>query len=271
MEGMGAGVEVEGNSMEQHMSLGANESNKQFHIALSPEHAGEYAILPGDPGRVEEIARRLKKPVFVSENREYKTYVGELAGKRVCVTSTGIGGPSAAIAIEELVKCGVHTFIRIGTCGGMQPYVLPGDIVIATAAIRAEGTSREYLPDGYPACADPDVIAALRNYAEKSGQRCHAGIVHSKDSFYGQTEPDTMPTAERLKECWEMYIRAGCLASEMEAAALFSVGQVRRVRVGAVLTVIWNPELQKTGADRTEHHSNDSAISCALGAIEMLM
>ena len=250
--------------------LGANENNKQYHIALSPGQAGEYAILPGDPGRVEEIAGWLKNPVFVAENREYKTYSGELGGKRVCVTSTGIGGASAAIAIEELIKCGVHTFIRIGTCGGMQPDVLPGDIIIASAAIRAEGTSREYLPDGYPTCADPDVIAALRRAAATSGLRCHTGIVHSKDAFYGQTEPDTMPTAERLKENWEMYIRSGCLASEMEAAALFSVGQVRRVRVGAVLTVIWNPELQKTGAEQKEYHSNDRAISCAVGAIEML-
>jgi len=253
------------------MTLGANENNKQYHIALSPGQAGEYAIIPGDPGRVEEIARRLKNPVFIAENREYKTYVGQLEGTDVCVTSTGIGGASAAIAIEELIKCGVHTFIRIGTCGGMQPDVLPGDIIIATAAIRAEGTSREYLPGGYPACADPDVIAALRRTAATAGLRCHAGIVHSKDSFYGQTEPDTMPTAGRLKEKWDMYIRSGCLASEMEAAALFSVGQVRRVKVGAVLTVIWNPELQKTGAEQTEYHSNDRAISCAIGAIETLI
>jgi len=253
------------------MQLGANENNKQYHIAVSPGQVGEYAILPGDPGRVEEIARRLKKPVFVAENREYKTYSGELAGKRICVTSTGIGGASAAIAIEELVKCGVNTFVRVGTCGGMQPDVLPGDVVIATAAIRAEGTSREYLPEGYPACADFDIISALRNAAVEAGLRHHVGIVHSKDSFYGQTEPDAMPTAERLKENWNMYIRSGCLASEMEAASLFSIGQIRRVRVGAVLTVIWNPELQKTGANQAEYHSNDRAITCAMNAIEMLI
>ena len=253
------------------MQLGANENNKQYHIALSPGQTGEYAILPGDPGRVEEIARRLKKPVFIAEKREYKTYTGELAGKRICVTSTGIGGASAAIAIEELIKCGVHTFIRVGTCGGMQPDVLPGDIIIATASIRAEGTSREYLPKGYPACADIDVTTALRRAAAEAGLRHHTGVVHSKDSFYGQTEPDTMPTSARLKENWEMYIRSGCLASEMETASLFSVGQTRRVRVGAVLTVIWNPELQKTGVNQTEFHSNDRAITCAINAIEILI
>ena len=253
------------------MLLGSSSGNKQFHIALSPGDVGEYAILPGDPGRVEEIAAQLKNPVFVAENREYRTYAGELAGGRVCVTSTGIGGASAAIAIEELVKCGVHTFIRVGTCGGMQPCVLPGDVVIASAAIRAEGTSAEYLPRGYPACADFEVTSALRLAAEKAGLRYHTGVIHSKDSFYGQTEPDSMPTAARLKEHWNMYIRCGCLASEMEAAALFSVGLVRRVRVGAVLTAIWNPELHKAGTEQSEYNSNDRAISCAIGAVKELM
>ena len=257
--------------MSQNMALGANEKNKQYHIDISPGQVGEYAILPGDPGRVEEIARRLSDPVFIAEKREYKTYAGGLAGKRVCVTSTGIGGASAAIAIEELIKCGVHTFIRVGTCGGMQPDVLPGDLVIAAAAIRAEGTSNEYLPNGYPACADINVISALQNSAARSGLRYHTGVIHSKDSFYGQTESDSMPVAEHLKASWQSYIRSGCLASEMEAAALFSVGLVRRVRVGCVLTVIWNPELHKAGVSQTQHLDNERAITCALGAIEALV
>ena len=257
--------------MTRRMALGANEKNKQYHIALSPDQAGAYAILPGDPGRVEEIAGELDNPVFVAENREYKTYAGTLAGRRVCVTSTGIGGASAAVAIEELVKCGAHTFIRVGTCGGMQRDVLPGDVIIASAAVRAEGTSDEYLPAGYPACADFTVTDALRRAAGASGLRCHTGVVHSKSSFYGQTEPDSMPTAEFLKTRWDTFIRAGCLASEMEAAALFSVGLVRRVRVGAVLTVIWNPELHKTGDALPEYMSSDRAIKCAIGAIKLLI
>ena len=257
--------------MSQNMALGANEKNKQYHIGLTPGQVGEYALLPGDPGRVEEIARRLNNPVFVEEKREFKTYAGGLAGKRVCVTSTGMGGASAAIAIEELVKCGVHTFIRVGTCGGMQPDVLPGDVVIATAAIRAEGTSKEYLPDGYPACADIGVTAALQHSAKLAGLKFHTGVVHSKDSFYGQTEPDSMPISDTLMERWYTYVRAGCLASEMEASALFSVGMVRRVRVGAVLTVIWNPELNKTGVSQLQYLDNERAITCALGALEMLI
>ena len=257
--------------MSHKMNLGANESNIQYHIGVSPGQVGEYVILPGDPGRVEEIAGHLKNPQLIAENREYKTYTGELAGVRVSVTSTGIGGPSAAIAIEELIKCGARTFIRVGTCGGMQPDVMPGDVIITSAAIRAEGTSGEYLPPGYPACADHEVTTALQHAAIDANLRYHIGIVHSKDSFYGQTEPDTMPTAELLKDSWNMYIRSGCLASEMEAAALFSVGQIRRVRVGAVMTVIWNPELQKAGANQTEYRSNDRAITCAIGAIEKLL
>jgi len=253
------------------MALGANETGKQYHIDIEPGQVGEYAILPGDPGRVEEIARRLNNPVFIAEKREYKTYAGGLAGKRVCVTSTGIGGPSAAIAIEELIKCGVHTFIRVGTCGGMQPNIQPGDIVIAAAAIRAEGTSDAYLPKGYPACADISVINALKQSAAQAGLRSHTGIVHSKDSFYGQTEPNSMPTGERLKDEWRTYILSGCLASEMETAALYSVGLVRRVRVGCVLTVIWNPELHKAGVSQTQYLGNERAITCALGAIENLI
>ena len=253
--------------MSTNMLLGADRAGKQYHIALTPEQVGGYAILPGDPGRAEEIAKRLDNPVFVAEKREFRTFAGEISGKRVCVTSTGIGGASAAIAIEELVKCGTHTFIRVGTCGGMQPDVLPGDVVIAAAAVRAEGASYEYLPQGYPAAGHFDVTSALREAALSEGLRHHVGIVHSKDSFYGQTEPDSMPISSALKDAWEAYVRAGCLASEMEVAALYSVGLTRRVRVGAVLTVLWNPELHKAGVSQVQHFSNDRAITCAIRAI----
>ncbi|MCL2409664.1 MAG: nucleoside phosphorylase [Oscillospiraceae bacterium] len=255
--------------MTQQMALGSDD-NRQYHIALSPGDC-EYAILPGDPGRVEEIAGYLENPEFVTEKREYKTYRGTIAGKSVYVTSTGIGGPSAAIALEELYKCGVRTFIRVGTCGGMQSDVMPGNIVIASSAIRAEGTSGEYLPPGYPAAASFTVTSALESAARQLGLTYHVGVVHSKDSFYGQTEPDSMPIAPALKDRWSSYVRAGCLASEMEAAALFSVGLCRNARVGVVLTAVWNPERHKLGLEQTEYHGNDRAISCAVKAIELLM
>ena len=253
------------------MELGKSDIGRQYHIALAPDDAGQYAILPGDPGRVEEIAQSLQNPVFVAQKREYLTYAGELSGKRVCVTSTGIGGPSAAIALEELYKCGVRTFIRVGTCGAMQHDIMPGDVIIAGAAIRAEGTSAEYLPPGYPAYADFSVTDALRRAADELNFRHHVGVVHSKDSFYGQTEPESMPMPEFLQQRWQAYIRSGCLASEMEAAALFSVGQVRRAKVGAVLTAIWNPERHKAGLPQTQYHSNDRAIACAVRATELLI
>jgi len=256
--------------MSEHMALGANKQNRQYHIDLIPGQVGEYAILPGDPGRVDEIAQYLDNPQFAAQKREYRSFTGEVAGKKVCVMSTGIGGPSAAIAMEELVKCGVHTFIRVGTCGGMQPEVLPGDVVIAQAAIRAEGTSQEYLPPSYPAVADAVMIAALQESARAQNLKYHTGVVHSKDNFYGQTEPDTMPISETLKSNWNSYIAAGCLASEMETAALYAVGLVRRVRVGCVLTAVWNPELQKAGVEQTGWYSNERATLTAIGAIEKL-
>ena len=256
--------------MSTHMTLGQNTLQKQYHIAVTPDDGFEYAILPGDPGRVLEIANYLENPRFIAVNREYTTYGGTISGKKVCVTSTGIGGPSAAIAMEELVKCGVHTFIRVGTCGGMQDHVLPGDVIIASAAVRAEGTSGEYIPAGYPATADFHVTTALREAALLNNITHHIGTIHSKDSFYGQTEPDTMPLSASLKTKWSSYIASGCLASEMEAAALFSVGLVRRVRVGAVLTAIWNPELQKKGTAQTEYMGNERAIICTIDAIRRL-
>lgn len=248
-----------------------NNRDKQFHINLSKEQVGEYVILPGDPGRVEHIAQYLENPQFTAQNREYTTYTGTLEGVKVSVTSTGIGGPSAAIAIEELVKCGAHTFIRVGTCGGINLDVIGGDIIIPTAAIRGDGTSKEYLPPDYPAAANFEVVEALKQAAENNDLRHHIGVVQSKDSFYGELDPDSMPISGYLNERWDGYIKAGCLASEMEAATLMCVGLVRNVRVGAVLTAIWNLERPKKQLSNPEHYDNDRAIKCAVDAIKILI
>ena len=172
----------------------------QFHLKVSAENVGKYVLLPGDPGRVPEIAALLEDARPIASKREYTTYTGWLQGEKVSVVSTGIGGPSAAIAMEELIRCGAHTFLRVGTCGGMDLSVSGGDLIIATAAVRAEGTSQEYLPDGYPSAAHFDVVSALAQAAiplsrDEDGQRYHVGVVQSKDSFYGETHPDTMPVA----------------------------------------------------------------------------
>ena len=212
----------------------------QYHINLGEKDGAKYAILPGDPGRTQIIASYLENPEEIMYNREFRTFSGTLEGEKVLVVSTGIGGPSAAICVEELAKIGVDTFIRVGTCGGMQDKVLPGDVVIASGAIRMDGTSKEYMPIEFPAVADFRITAALDKAAEELGIRRHVGVVQAKDSFYGQHSPDTMGVSYELKQKWEAWIRGGCLASEMESATLFIVASLRRLRAGAVFHCVWN-------------------------------
>ena len=195
----------------------------QFHIRCKAGDVGRYCILPGDPGRCAAIAARFEKAEQVSQNREFTVYSGVLAGERVSVCSTGIGGPSAAIAMEELIAIGAHTFIRVGTCGGMALPVRAGDVIIATGAIRMEGTSREYAPIEFPAVPDFATTCALVDAARALGKPFHTGVVQCKDSFYGQHTPETMPVEPELLYKWEAWKRLGALASEMESAALFTV------------------------------------------------
>ncbi len=245
--------------------------DKQYHINLDSSHGAKYAIVPGDPKRVEEIAGYLDNPKFLTSKREYTSWIGKLDGEKVIVTSTGIGGPSAAIAIEELYKTGVRTFIRVGTCGGMQLEVVGGDIVIATGSIRSEGTTREYMPIEFPAVGDFQVVQALVQAAEKLGYRYHTGVVQSKDSFYGQHDPERMPVGYELLNRWDAWIKAGALASEMESATLFCVSSYLRARAGCVLNVLWNQERAKANLDNPHHKDNTRAITTAIEAIRILM
>lgn len=246
-------------------------SGKQYHTQVGPDDIGKYVILPGDPKRCAKIASYLEHPVLVADSREYTTYTGTLDGVRVSVTSTGIGGPSAAIAIEELSKCGAHTFIRVGTCGGMQEDVCGGDLVIANGAIRMEGTSREYAPIEYPAVPDFSVTNALAASARKLQVRYHVGVVQCKDSFFGQHEPEVMPVGYELQNKWEAWLRMGALASEMESAALFIAGSFLRVRVGSVFLVIANQERAKKGLPNEQVHDTSLAIQTAVEAIRGLI
>lgn len=246
-------------------------SGKQYHTGVGPGDIGEYVILPGDPKRCAKIAAHFDNPVLVADSREYVTYTGTLNGVKVSVTSTGIGGPSAAIAIDELAKCGAHTFIRVGTCGGMQEEVMGGDIVIATGAVRMEGTSREFAPIEYPAVADFNVTNALVSAAGKIGVRNHVGVVQCKDSFFGQHEPGIMPVSYELENKWQAWIRMGCLASEMESAALFIAGSFLKVRVGSCFLVVANQERAKKGLPDKQAHDTELAISVAVEAIRELI
>ena len=200
-----------------------SQDGTQYHIGLRDGDVGEYVILPGDPKRCAKIAEYFDNPKLIADKREFVTYTGYLNGKKVSVTSTGIGGASASIALEELVKVGAKTFIRVGTCGGIDINVKGGDIVIATGAIRMEGTSKEYAPIEFPAVANFDVTNALVQASEQMGFTNHVGVVQCKDSFYGQHNPEKMPVSYELLNKWDAWKRLGCLASEMESAALFVV------------------------------------------------
>jgi uridine phosphorylase len=187
------------------------------------------------------------------------------------VMSTGMGGPSTAIALEELCQMGIRNFIRVGTCGGIALPVTGGDVVVATGAVRMEGTTREYVPIEFPAVANLDLSNALVEAAKKLGLNWHAGIVQCKDSFYGQHDPDRMPAGYELKNKWEAWIKAGCLASEMESAVLFIVCQILGARAGCVLNVVWNQERQKKGLSNPHCHDTSAAISTAVEAIRILI
>ena len=251
--------------------MNERERERQFHIQCARGEVGAYCILPGDPGRCRAIAQWFDDPVHVCTNREYVTYTGKLLGERVSVVSTGIGGPSAAIAMEELANLGVHTFVRVGTCGGIELSVQSGDVVVATGAVRMEGTSREYAPIEWPAVPDFRVTQALVRACEELGFSWHAGVVQCKDSFYGQHSPARMPVSYELEQKWEAWKRLGVLASEMESAALFSVAAARRVRCGSVFHVIWNQEREAAGLDQKESHDTASAIRAGVEAIKILI
>lgn len=246
---------------------------KQYHIGVSKGEIGEYCLLPGDPGRCRQIASFLSNPVYVGMNREYCIWNGYLEGKLVSVCSTGIGGPSTAIAVEELYACGAKTLIRVGTCGGISTKVRAGDVVIASGAVRQDGTSCEYAPIEFPAVADYKVLSALVRAAEKLGSSHHVGVVQSKDSFYGQHSPDRMATAQSLKEKWEAWKRLGVLSSEMEASTLFTVGATLGMATGAVFLAVWNQERFLQGLDTQNDEVLDTrnAIETAIEALRILI
>ncbi|MDD3363189.1 MAG: uridine phosphorylase [Hespellia sp.] len=249
----------------------SEDASKQYHIQVGRGDVGRYVIMPGDPKRCEKIAQYFDDAEFVADSREFVTYTGYLDGEKVSVTSTGIGGASASIAMEELVNAGADTFIRIGTCGGMQRNIMSGDIVIANGAIRMEGTSKEYAPIEFPAVPDVDVMNALIDAAKEIKQPYHVGVVQCKDAFYGQHSPESKPVSYELLHKWEAWKRLGCLASEMESAALFIVGSSLKVRVGSCFLVLANQEREKEGLDNPVVHDTDMAIRVAVQGVRNMI
>ena len=245
--------------------------SKQYHIQLQEGDVGRYVLLPGDPGRCEKIAAFFDNPRLVAQNREYTTYTGTLLGEKVSVVSTGIGCPSTAIAVEELIKIGADTFIRVGTSGGMQPGTKTGDIAIVSAAIRDEGTTRHYLPIEFPAVADLDVVLALRQAAQKLDLPYRVGVSHSKDSFYGEVERSRMPMAARLDARWDAWVAGGAVCSEMESAVIFILAGIHRKRAGGVMMMMAKDEgLPKDDEGKKLFHG-DRAIRTAIEAMKILI
>ena len=249
----------------------SGEAGLQYHLQIRPGDVGRFVILPGDPKRCARIAEHFDDARLIADSREYVTYTGFLEGEKVSVTSTGIGGPSASIAMEELVLCGADTFIRVGTCGGIDKDVKGGDVVVATGAIRMEGTSREYAPIEFPAVADLEVTNALVCACKKLALPYHTGVVQCKDAFYGQHEPERMPVSYELLNKWEAWKRLGCKASEMESAALFIVAAHLGVRCGTNLMVVGNQEREAAGMENIIVHDTEPAIRAAIEAIRELI
>ena len=247
------------------------ELAKQFHIACAQGDIGRYCILPGDPGRVPAIAALFDDAKQIAYNREFNVWTGTLLGEKVTACSTGIGGPSASIAMEELHKCGADTFIRTGTCGGIDLNVQSGDVVVATGAIRYEHTSREYAPIEFPAVADFQVTNALVEATKKLGFPLHTGIVQCKDSFYGQHDPAASPVYYELQQKWESWKRLGVKASEMESAARFVGAAAVGCRCGSCFQVGWHPAREAAGLDQKMSEDTSSSVKVSVEALKLLI
>jgi len=236
----------------------------QYHLRIKPGEVAKHVLLPGDPARAELIAKRFDDAREIAYNREFRTFTGKVVGVPISVTSTGIGCPSTAIAVEELAKCGANTFIRVGTAGAVSPKLKAGEIVIASAAVREEGTSRQYVPIGYPAVADLEVMNALIEAARRVKAKYHVGLALSKDAFYSE-EPEMVPLGEQAAKRWKLWRRANVLATEMECSTIYTLCGIRGLRGGAVLAIIG-----PIGKIVDSHAGIDEAISVAIEAVKLL-
>jgi uridine phosphorylase len=242
--------------------------NKKYHVGLAKGEVGNYVLVPGDPGRTPLIAKHLENAREVAFSREYRTFTGSLGGVPVSTISSGMGGPSVAVMIEELSELGVHTFLRVGTCGGAQPEIKMGDVVIAIGSVRSEGTPNGYVPAEYPAVASLDVVNALVAAAEASGVPHHVGIIRSVDALYSDLVPDSMPRPH-LRDELEMWSRAGVLSNDMETSTLFVVSRLRKLRAGTI-----NLCVDEVGAGEIHHLDPsymDRMLAVAVDAIRRLI
>ena len=244
-------------------------AERKYHVGLAPGEIGGYVLMPGDPFRTELIARHLEGATEKAFTREYRTFTGAVDGVPVSTTSSGIGGPSAAIAVEELSELGAHTFLRVGTCGAAQPGIKMGELVIATGSVRSEGTPDAYVPREYPAIAHPDVVNALVAAAQAAGVRHHLGVIRSVDALYSDLIPARMPRKEELELELQMWSRAGVVANDMESSTIMIVSSLRRLRAGVILLCV-----DELGAGEIHHLDPsymDRMLKVAVEAIRLLV
>ena len=242
---------------------------KKYHIGLAKGEVGEYVLVPGDPGRTPAIAKYLDNAREVAFNREYRTFTGSLLGVPVSAISSGMGGPSVAIAVEELNELGVHTFLRVGTCGAAQPEIKIGDLVIAIGSVRSEGTPNGYVPLEYPAVASIDMVNALVEASKAAAAPYHVGVIRSVDALYSDLMPDRMPRPHQLHEELDMWSRAGVLSNDMETSTLFVVARLRKLRAGTI-----NLCVDELGAGEIHHLDPsymDRMLRVAVDALKLLI
>ena len=244
------------------------KAEKKYHVGLSREDVGDYVLVPGDPFRTPLIARHLEGAKEVAFSREYRTFTGAVDGVKVSTMSSGMGGPSVAIGVEELHELGVHTLLRVGTCGALQPEVRMGDLVIAIAAVRSEGTPDGYVPKEYPAVASLEVVNALVEAAQAAKVPYHVGLMRSVDALYSDLMPDQMPRPDLRPEL-EMWTRAGIIGNDMETSTLLIVSRLRQMRAGTVCLCV-----DEVGAGEIHHLDPsymDRMLAVAVDAIRRLI
>ncbi|MHA1509428.1 MAG: nucleoside phosphorylase [Promethearchaeota archaeon] len=215
------------------------------HLQIEPGQIGEFVIMPGDPGRCHLIAEHFENSQLIAQNREYVTYSGKYKGLTISVTSTGMGCPSATIALEELIMSGAKYLIRLGTTGALQKNINLGDTIIPTSAVRLEGTSIEYVPVEFPAVADIDIVDSLLKATHHKNQKSHIGIIMSHDAFY-KGSVFAGPNFLKREQIW---IDSNVLSVENESSALFTIGYLRKVKVGTILTTVANHLTRKVITD----------------------
>ena len=244
---------------------------KMMHIGLEKGQIGQYVFLTGSPEQTEKIAAYFDNPKEIAYNREFRTFVGQLDGIDVAVTSTGIGGPSVAIAVEELYQCGADTMMCVGTCTSVSPKVSVGDVVIPNGAVKMEGVSGHYLPVEFPSVPDFQMLKAIEQAAINLELPYNVGITITKASFYTQTSPRTKPVGSELIDKWESYKKGGAISSSMESAPLFAVGASLGIRTSCVMVSVTNYESGKIKEGAEMVNVEDRAIRTAIEAMRIII